>query len=800
MSHFLKRLELNGFKSFAGKTVLEFPAGIVAVVGPNGSGKSNIVDALRWLLGEREAKNLRGGRVEDLIFAGTQKRARVGMANASLHFENRNKFFPVDFEEVVITRQVSRSGDSKYFLNKSEVLLRDLIDFFAKARMGSRGLIIIGQGDSDLFIRSTPHERREMIEELLGLREYQLKKSDAERRLKNSRINLDKTRALVEEILPHLRSLKRQTSRWEKRGALEEELRGLESTFFGSQLGELAARRAAIEEKIATSRKEFDGLDAERRAAEKRQTEIEASQPEEKKNLAAVRSEIQKLGDRRNTLQKDVGRLEAQLELAQAQAKSTAMGASAVGLSASSSVAGAGVFSRGPSVDRLVSVIKMVKDELERALEEEMLELHATVENILEEIKDALAEAEGAEQAASREASREVAKPASGHATAAPTIPNPITAQLKSQFEKLGDDLSALEKQIIELREKERALEQCQEGFYAQFKAAVAHVQRAKDHIAAWENRNREHLLEKERVELRREEVLHQIAQAGRRAEEFEHAGGSGGRGEHEASGLRKHAHHMSESDLAEMERRIFRLRGELAAIGDVDQALMKEARDTEERYGFLVKESEDLEKAVADLTRLMQDLSEKIKTEFAKSLSRINEEFAKFFALMFGGGLAKLTLEKPRAPKKKDELDEGAGAGGDGATGAKDETIEEVIEREPGVEIDVRLPRKKVTTLDMLSGGERSLVGIAALFAMVSVSPPPFLVLDEIDAPLDERNARRFGEMLKEFSKKTQFIVVTHNRATMETADILYGVTLGDDGSSKIVSLKLEPAPKPAA
>src|SRR5271170_6239093 len=250
MSHFLKRLELNGFKFFANRTVLEFPAGIVAIVGPNGSGKSNIVDAMRWLLGERDAKNLRGAKVEDLIFAGTQKRARVGMATASLHFENRNKFFPVDFEEVAITRQISRSGDSKYFLNKSEVLLRDLVDFFAKARLGSRGLIIIGQGDSDLFIRSTPMERREMIEEILGLREYQLKKSDAERRLKSSQINLDKTAALIEEILPHLRSLKRQTARWEKRGQLEDELKGLENQFFGSQFHEIQESLSAAQKKI----------------------------------------------------------------------------------------------------------------------------------------------------------------------------------------------------------------------------------------------------------------------------------------------------------------------------------------------------------------------------------------------------------------------------------------------------------------------------------------------------------------------------------------------------------------------
>src|ERR1700729_625370 len=116
MPHLLKRLELNGFKSFAGKTVLEFPDGIVAIVGPNGSGKSNIVDSIRWLLGERDAKNLRGAKVEDLIFAGTIKRPRVGMATASLHFENKNKFFPVDYEEVVVTREIRRDGQSKYFL------------------------------------------------------------------------------------------------------------------------------------------------------------------------------------------------------------------------------------------------------------------------------------------------------------------------------------------------------------------------------------------------------------------------------------------------------------------------------------------------------------------------------------------------------------------------------------------------------------------------------------------------------------------------------------------------------------
>jgi len=732
MSHFLKRLELNGFKSFAGKTVLEFPAGIVAVVGPNGSGKSNIVDSVRWLLGERDAKNLRGAKVEDLIFAGTQKRARVGMASASLYFENKNKFFPVDFEEVVVTRQVTRSGDSKYFLNNSEILLRDLIDFFAKARLGSRGLIIIGQGDSDLFIRSAPLERREMIEEILGLREYQLKKADAERRLKNSKINLDKVQALVEEIVPHLRSLKRQTSRWERRGALEEELKNLENQFFGSQLAEFAVKSTVIEEKIAVHKKQFEALQKEKESAEARQAKIESSQPEEKKDLAKIKASIHELTEKKSDLQKEFGRLEAQIEIMQSSAGNDSH-----------------------SSEELLDAMRKIKEELRMAMEEEELGIRAAIENVIEEIESVLSDRKPAKQN--------------------------ISPALKSQLEKITKDLKALESEIATFRERERSFDEHQEGFYATFKAAVAEVQAAGAKIDAWENRNREYLLEKERVDFRRDEILRQIEQAGRRAEEFKHASSAAA---------------TSGSELSSMEQRLFKLRGDLASIGEVDHALMKEAEDTETRYQFLLKESEDLTKAVHDLTGLMQELSEKIKTEFDKSLSKINDEFDKFFALMFDGGSAKLKVQKPK-PKNVESDEEGAETLAENEATAVEEG-EAAMQKDGGIDIEIKLPRKKTTSLDMLSGGERSLVGIAALFAMVSVSPPPFLMLDEIDAPLDERNARRFGQMLKEFSKHTQFIVVTHNRATMEAADILYGVTLAEDGTSKIISLKLEAMVEP--
>jgi chromosome segregation protein len=355
-----------------------------------------------------------------------------------------------------------------------------------------------------------------------------------------------------------------------------------------------------------------------------------------------------------------------------------------------------------------------------------------------------------------------------------------VPESLRHDFETAAKDLAELEKNIAALRTQEKELESGQETFYSTFKGAVADVQQAQGTLDAWEKINRELLLEKERVDLRRDEVLRQVDQAGRKAEEFRDASLT----DAVASG--------AVENFADMEHRIFRLRGDLASIGEVDQALMKEAEDTATRHEFLVKESEDLNKAVADLTALMHELNEKIKTEFDKSLSKINEEFAKFFALMFDGGSAKLKVLEPKGERGADNKDEEEG--GD-VKEMIEQTEDEIYqERNGGVDIEIKLPRKKTTSLDMLSGGERSLVGIAALFAMVSVSPPPFLVLDEIDAPLDERNARRFGAMLKDFSKHTQFIVVTHNRATMEAANVLYGITLAEDGSSKVVSLKLEP------
>ncbi len=708
---------------------MEFPAGITAIVGPNGSGKSNIIDAIRWLLGEREAKNLRGGKGEDLIFAGTPKRPRTGLAEAGLHFDNHNKFFPVDFAEISVTRRIARDGESEYFLNKSEVRLKDIIDFFAAARLGSRGLTVVTQGNSDMVLRASPEERREMIEEALGLKEYQIKKHESERRLKNAQINLDKAQALLEEILPHLRSLKRQTSRWEKRGEYAEELRELENRYFGAQFRKMEEDLRKAEGELRAHEAKRGELGKRKDAAEKRLAEAEANEPKERAELKDIKSALKELDSRRGALERDLAKLEAKLE-----------------------VAGGGA--ETPQADKLWALVRNAKIILSEALGDPAA-LQGAVKRVLSAIENVLAGAP--------------AKSSGG-------------GELRQDLNKISGELKGLEAKIAGLRSREKILEQSQEEFYAVFKAVLAEVQSARDALDEWTRAEQQKTLEHERTLMRKDELEHRITEAGRRAEEFKSANS-------------QLPIANSSENPAETEKRMFRLRGELAAMGEADEAVINEARATEERYNFLERESADLRKAEADLKGLIKDLNQKIRTKFDSALVRINEEFQKFFELMFGGGTARLVLEKREARSEEQAEESETGEPENVSVRRNADLDEPQAEKEPGLEIKVSLPRKRISSLDMLSGGERSLVGIATLFALISVSPPPFLVLDEIDAALDERNARRFAEMLKDFSKETQFIVVTHNRSTMEAADVLYGVTLDGDGTSKILSMRFADA-----
>ncbi|MEZ4156941.1 MAG: AAA family ATPase [Candidatus Paceibacterota bacterium] len=340
---------------------------------------------------------------------------------------------------------------------------------------------------------------------------------------------------------------------------------------------------------------------------------------------------------------------------------------------------------------------------------------------------------------------------------------------LEKDKKALAAKLDACTKEIDSLKEQLNAAESSDDSFHAEFKAAFSVLENAKEALAAVERELSALALDKERAAMKRSDLLEQLEQAGKKVADFEPS-----------------TEDLNDSQVHEIERLMLSLRAELSSIGDVDNTLIQESKDMEERHAYLVKESEDLEKACSDLKVLIKDLKEKLHSEFKKALVRVNEEFNKYFHAMFVGGKARLSFiqeEVVAAPAEEGEEVEVEGVS------------DEEDKNSGGLDIEISIPRKNIKGLDMLSGGERSLTSIAVLFALVSVSPPPFLVLDEVDAALDENNTKRFASLIHEFSEKTQFMVVTHNRATMGEADVLYGVTMGDDGTSTVLSLKFDQA-----
>ncbi len=223
---FLKRLELQGFKTFANKTEFAFDTSITAVIGPNGSGKSNIADAMRWVLGEQSARPLRIKRADDLIFAGSSVRARVGMAEVSITLDNSTKWLPVDFSEVTITRRAYRSGESEYLINKSRVRLRDVVDMLLAGNIGQNNYTVIGQGSIDAALSLRPEERRSLFEEAADIKRYQMKRNDALTKLETTEGNLVRIRDLMSEITPRLQTLQEQAQRAQQQERLLLDLRG----------------------------------------------------------------------------------------------------------------------------------------------------------------------------------------------------------------------------------------------------------------------------------------------------------------------------------------------------------------------------------------------------------------------------------------------------------------------------------------------------------------------------------------------------------------------------------------------
>ena len=244
---YLKRLELQGFKSFADRTILEFKPGITSVIGPNGSGKSNISDAIRWVLGEQSIKSLRGSKSEDIIFAGTQNRKSLGFAEVSIVFDNEEQSLPIEYSEVTVTRKLYRTGETGYFINKVPCRLKDIYELFMDTGIGKDGYSIIGQGKIDEILSNKSEDRRHIFEEAAGIVKYRVRREESEKKLEQTKVNLIRINDILAEIEANLDPLKLQAEKARKFLDLREELKNIEVGLFINKIDEYKQRLKELE-------------------------------------------------------------------------------------------------------------------------------------------------------------------------------------------------------------------------------------------------------------------------------------------------------------------------------------------------------------------------------------------------------------------------------------------------------------------------------------------------------------------------------------------------------------------------
>ncbi|MBI2633962.1 MAG: AAA family ATPase [Parcubacteria group bacterium] len=713
----LKQLEIQGFKSFSSKTILEFPSGITAVVGPNGAGKSNIVDAIRWVLGEQSLKSLRSEKSEDVIFSGTPKRAATSLASVALYFENQTGIFSSPYPEIVIGRKLYRDGTSEYFLNRTPAKLKEVTQLLASAKFGLQGLGIINQGSADLFLQVSGAERREMLEEMLGLKEFRLKKEEAEKKLEETGKNIEEAKRLLGELEPNLRGLKRQALRWERRQEKEESLRALEESFFLRKIQEIQVDESLMKERGKVE-KEIQALRKILEEKERELTHLEKKLPRDSDKTKSLRDKLNTLESQRHELSRAIGKIEGQLETLASLEKRRDLTESVLH---SKLVA---------TREQLRTLLRLEDHTL---LREELQKLLRRLEEFLDD----------------------------------PREENDFGKKLLETKEKFLAELKKKEIEVAETSEALRRLAHDQELSSESLRSLLDGLEKQRRELREKEKVLHEYELEMEKHRLKKEDLETRMREAGLDYEEFL------------AKKKDRDLAFLSES-FEDLEAKIFRLKRELADIGLVDEEIVRQYEETSRRVEFIQNQKSDLEKALKDLQGLSRELEEKIYSDFEEGLRNISHAFHHYFNLIFGGGSAKIFAEKkPKLFALPNE-----------------EIPAKVL---PEIEITVSLPRKKIKGIEMLSGGERALTAIALLFAIVGTSEPPFLVLDEVDAALDETNSQRFAKLLRELSRKTQFVVVTHNRATMEAAKVLYGVTM-EDGVSRIFSLQLEEAEAVAA
>ncbi len=1000
---YLKALEIQGFKSFPDKTRLTFEKDITAIVGPNGSGKSNISDAILWVMGEQRSRALRGSKMEDVIFGGTEKRGKLGYAQVSLILDNSGRIFDSDSSEIMLTRRYYRSGESEYYINREAVRLKDLHSLLMDTGLGRDGYSIIGQGRIAEIVSNKSTDRREVFEEAAGISRYRYRKEEAERKLEKTEENLLRVNDKIEELELQVGPLKSQAETAKRYLVLRDELRVKEISVWMETLDKLHVQTEAVTQEAQQVRDELDSAKAELEALyastgsitermhrkdeeterardrlsaaeaeaaacdsaaavlranvesgeadlrrmeqdaaerESRAAEVQSRIDESRARLRelsdALKETAEKLKANENVLEGcrlkqknreellrqteekatklavDGRSMDARIQLLSemekdyegySRAVKTVMRSFQRGvlrgvhgpvselLRADDEVTLAIETALGPSGQHIVldtqndgraaiellkredagratflpldtirgSVIKdaPVNDPGFVGVASDLVRYDKKYQNIIENLLGRTVVAESLSDAirmsrASGNRLRIVTLDgqlinAGGSMTGGSAAKGTGILSRANELEKLKkqrvklaeaeknarDELERARSQVSALRyQLEMALEDqsvllsersSREAEQRATESAVSQLSALLESLSG-DSETRRRVLERaeERLAQLRQELekkTEELAELRKKAESVRGEIAAISRDKLELEGKRTRAEKETQqrnARIIELERSAARieqkklaadmeekqildklwenyelshsaanalrqpvpslsrankelgeLRRSISALGTPNLGAIEEYERVSTRYEFLTGQRDDVTKAKNELLAIIRDLTSEMKDVFLTQFKAIDESFRQTFLELFGGGKAALQLE--------DE--------------------ENVLEC--GIEIKVQPPGKALSTISLLSGGEMAFVAIALYFAILKVRPTPFCVMDEIEAALDEANVSRFASYMRRMADKTQFLVITHRRGTMEEADLLYGVTMQEKGVSSVIELDLESAQK---
>ena len=1011
---YLKRLEIQGFKSFADKTTLDFLPprdgrfSITGVVGPNGSGKSNVVDAIRWVMGEQSIKTLRGKKSEDIIFGGSEFKGALSACEVSMILDNSDNRVDIDLPEIVITRRLYRSGEGEYLINNNPVRMLDVHLLLAKAQFGQHSYSIVGQGTIDRMLTVSTAERKDFLDEASGIKEYQIKEHQASLKLARTQDNMMQVDTLLKEVEPRLRMLSKQVKKLEQRHEVEINLREAQEKYYGSLYSSNKKEADAIETSLKTleenhrlSFKELEEVQSELSTLAKSESRQEVFVKLQEKHQAAIKvkndwerelailsGKIQnaysdlgkqnigwlekKVGELKETQQRfvhEAERLETDLKkaenillqkntavenlarektqsavrLSQLQVKQFEQKSERQYLEYSGLTAVKAVLENKNRIGKiygLVSELGEVESDYRTALEvaaggnlsslvvaddtvaknaidflrESKMgvatflplnkisgrEIYDSVRSLQHEdgvlglavdlikfdekfrnifsfvfgdtlIVKNLAVAQRLGIGSARMVTldgdivekrgvmkggwRGQRKMQLGFSTHSAMVENAglnyqeelikqeqifkdfetqldkartdlllaqmdkekLSSQLeviKNEDQKSQTEFSSLERELnflqmspeeygVHLTELEKEKEKIQSEMKkceieiatinAEIKQFNESEETKKQRVFALQEAMQKKQLEVNDIINARNEYKIQLAKIETKNEDLSQEVANE-MSESLVNIAARQATVLEQKELEEVGSDIQKLKYQLSLIGGIDEEVVKEYETTKERYDFLSNQLADLTSATNDLSKMIEELGEIMKKKRATAFKQIRKEFDRYFKILFNGGSASLD-EIYGEPESEPVLDANGNVVVD-ETAMLEEGEKPARKKNDkiltGVDITVNPPGKKIKNINSLSGGERTLTSIALICAILNCNPAPFVVMDEVEAALDEANTLRFANIVSELALKSQFIIITHNRVTMHSADALYGVTMGGEGISKLLSVNI--------